>query len=529
MNSSVLSAISLCDMFKKITIRARLALAMGFLGCLLVIGGSMGVAGVSSSNHDLQTLYSNQLGSAVALSQTSVALARSRLWLFRIGLAPDAPDIARSEQNSRDQLDHAKQSWEAYRKLPSYNDEEARKADEIDAKLKQLLQDGYEPIYRAIETKDGNQIRSAVQNTSSALYGDVTGSIDALQKMQAGFAVAKYDRAQERFHWFVTVAVLGVLFALCAAAFAWIALQRAIGRPLAQALAHFKAIANGDLTARIEVQSLDEMGQLLEGVKAMQTNLVDMIGRVRDGASAINTAAREIASGNSDLSQRTEAQAASLEETASSMEELTATVRQNAENARQATSLAGAASDTAQRGGVVVGEVVETMQGIADSSRRMNEIISAIESIAFQTNILALNAAVEAARAGDQGRGFAVVASEVRTLAQRVATAAGEIRGLIGQATSRVDAGSRLVEEAGTTIADIIRDVSRVNEILGEIASASEEQSTGIGQVNVAVSQMDHATQQNAALVEQASAAAQAMAQQASGLDEVVGVFRVRN
>ncbi|QGZ64914.1 HAMP domain-containing protein [Paraburkholderia acidisoli] len=515
-------------MFRKMTIRARLALAMGFLGALLVLGGAMGIAGVNFSNRDLNALYANQLASSVALGETSVALARSRLWLFRIAINPDVPDIAKFEQNSRDQLAKAKHSWDAYRKLPTYDEDEARSSDQIDAKLQNLVTSAYEPIYQVIAGGDSAQIRTAVANTSAAIYGDVTSSLDVLQKKQNVAARTTYDSAQARFHWFIVIAVIGVLFALAAAGFAWISLQRAIGRPLAQALDHFKAISNGDLTARIEVRSFDEMGQLLEGVKSMQAKLIDMIGSVREGASAINTAAHEIAAGNTDLSQRTEEQAASLEETASSMEELTATVRRNADNARQATSLAGAASDTAQRGGAVVGHVVDTMREIADSSSRMNEIISVIESIAFQTNILALNAAVEAARAGDQGRGFAVVASEVRTLAQRVATAAGEIRGLIGESSTRVDAGSKLVHDAGSTIADIIRDVSRVNDILQEIASASEEQSTGIGQVNVAVSQMDHVTQQNAALVEQASAAAQSMAHQASGLSEAVSIFKVR-
>jgi methyl-accepting chemotaxis protein-1 (serine sensor receptor) len=311
------------------------------------------------------------------------------------------------------------------------------------------------------------------------------------------------------------------------ASLAWRSLQRAIGQPLEEALRHFTAIANGDLTTRVEIHSQDEMGQLMSGLQSMQSKLIETISVVRENAGNINTAAQEIAAGNTDLSQRTEEQAASLEETASSMEQLTATVRQNADNAKQATLLAGTASDTAQRGGEVVGRVVGTMNEISESSSNMAEIISVIEGIAFQTNILALNAAVEAARAGEQGRGFAVVASEVRVLAQRVATAAGEIRGLIGEAVSRVGTGSKLVQEAGGTIAEIVGAVKRVNDILQEIASASEEQSTGIGQVNTAVNQMDQVTQQNAALVEEASAAAHSMATQAQGLRDAVSVFKV--
>ncbi|CAG9259142.1 methyl-accepting chemotaxis protein [Paraburkholderia caribensis] len=514
-------------MFEKITIRARLALAMSFLGVLLIAGGAMGIVGVNMTNGDLKHLYSDQLSSSRKLSEASVALARSRLWLFRIALNPDVPDVAKFVQNARDQLDNSRKAWDAYRSLPFADDAEANQANELNGKLQNLVTTGYEPIFQAIATRDGASIRSAVQNSSSALYQDVTGGIDTLQKKQALVAATTYERAQARFDWFVTIAVAGVAFALIAAALAWRSLQRAIGGPLQEALAHFKAIASGDLTARVEVRSHDEMGQLMSGLQAMQDKLVEMIGTVRESASAIDTAAQEIAAGNTDLSQRTEEQAASLEETASSMEQLTATVRQNADNAKRATQLAGTASDTAQRGGEVVGRVVETMQGISSSSSRMNEIIGTIESIAFQTNILALNAAVEAARAGDQGRGFAVVASEVRTLAQRVATAAGEIRGLIGEATSRVDTGATLVRDAGGTIDAIIRDVARVNDILQEISSASEEQSTGIGQVNTAVNQMDQVTQQNAALVEQASAAAQSMAHQARGLSDAVSIFRV--
>jgi methyl-accepting chemotaxis protein len=500
---------------------------MSFLGALLIAGGALGIVGVNVSNSDVQHLYSDQLASATSLSEASVSLARSRLWLFRIGIDPDVPDVQKYAQNARDQMDRSRKAWEAYRQLPFADDEEASLAKELNDKFEPLVTTGYEPIFQAITTHDSAAIRSAVQNTSSALYQDVTSGLDALQKKQASVAADTYERAQGRFRLFVIVAVVGVAFALVAAALAWRSLQRAIGGPLQDALAHFKAISSGDLSMRVEVRTQDEMGQLMSGLQTMQHKLVEMIGTVGRSASAIDTAAQEIAAGNTDLSQRTEEQAASLEETASSMEQLTATVRNNADNARRATQLAGTASDTAHRGGEVVGRVVETMQDISSSSSRMNEIIGTIESIAFQTNILALNAAVEAARAGDQGRGFAVVASEVRTLAQRVATAAGEIRVLIGEATSRVDTGAKLVRDAGDTIDAIIRDVTRVNDILQEISHASDEQSTGIGQVNTAVTQMDQVTQQNAALVEEASAAAQSMAHQARELNQTVAVFRV--
>ncbi len=282
-----------------------------------------------------------------------------------------------------------------------------------------------------------------------------------------------------------------------------------------------------DLTHTAKVERMDEIGHTATAFNALLARVAEVVGEVRRSAGSVSVASRQIATGNTDLSQRTEEQAASLEETASSMEELTATVRQNADNAKQATTLAHSASEVAQRGGEVVGRVVETMNGISGSSTKMSEIIGVIEGIAFQTNILALNAAVEAARAGEQGRGFAVVAGEVRTLAQRSATAAKEIKDLIGESVNRVEVGSKLVEEAGSTISEIVQSVKRVTDIVGEIASASEEQRTGIEQVNQAVVQMDQVTQQNAALVEEASAAAHSMAEQAQTLQDAVAVFKV--
>ncbi|MGF6781581.1 methyl-accepting chemotaxis protein [Paraburkholderia sp. GAS334] len=287
-----------------------------------------------------------------------------------------------------------------------------------------------------------------------------------------------------------------------------------------------KQIAKGDLSVSVDLRPGDT-NSLMASLKTMRDGLLQVVSEVRENAEQVATAGAQIAQGNLELSGRTEEQAASLEETASSMVELTVTVRHNTDNAQQAATLAGTASGIAQRGGDVVGRMVETMHAISGSSAKMSEIITVIEGISFQTNILALNAAVEAARAGEQGRGFAVVAGEVRTLAQRSATAAREIKDLFGDSVSRVNAGSKLVEEAGNTINDVVRSVQRVTDIVGEISSASEEQSTGIEQVNQAIVQMDQVTQQNAALVEEASAAAQSMSQQAQGLREAVAFFKV--
>jgi methyl-accepting chemotaxis protein len=302
---------------------------------------------------------------------------------------------------------------------------------------------------------------------------------------------------------------------------------RSIARPVGDARASLERIAGGDLTADIEAKSRDEIGQMTAAMAQMRRQLVETVGRIRSASESIATASSEIASGNHDLSSRTEEQASSLEETASSMEELTSTVRQNAENAKQASQLAASASDVAAKGGQVVSEVVDTMQAINASSRKIADIIGVIDGIAFQTNILALNAAVEAARAGEQGRGFAVVASEVRSLAQRSAAAAKEIKGLIEDSVGKVRAGAKLVESAGATMEDIVSSVKRVSDIVADITAASQEQSAGIEQVNQAITQMDQVTQQNAALVEESAAAAESMKEQAQALVATVSVFKL--
>jgi methyl-accepting chemotaxis protein len=350
------------------------------------------------------------------------------------------------------------------------------------------------------------------------LLADIVKDEATLLRARAQAAGALHDR---------TSAVLiggGLLAALLASAIAAL-LTRSITPSLRAAVALAKRVAAGDLTSRIDVHGRDEVADLMSALREMNTALVGIVARVRSGTDTIAAASTEIAAGNQDLSSRTEQQAGSLEETASSLEELTSTVKQNADNARQASQMAIAASAVATEGGSVVARVVDTMSDINDSARKIVDIISVIDGIAFQTNILALNAAVEAARAGEQGRGFAVVAGEVRNLAQRAAGAAKEIKVLIDHSVEKAEAGSKLVGQAGDTMQQVVASVRRVTDIISEISAASDEQRHGISQVNDAISQMDTVTQQNAALVEEAAAAASAMQDQAATLAEAVGVF----
>ncbi|CAN7717528.1 methyl-accepting chemotaxis protein [Pseudoduganella sp. LjRoot289] len=355
-------------------------------------------------------------------------------------------------------------------------------------------------------------------------YLDALSGLLAMQRHSIDSQAARIDgihQESRRFMLGFAVAVLA-LGGVCA----W-RLTRGITEPLERAVQVACAVASNDLRSDIVVDSRDETGTLLRALKTMNGGLARIVGEVRSGTGQIATASRQIAAGNQDLSSRTEQQAGNLEETASSMEELTATVKQNADNARQANQLAVAASRVAERGGEVVGQVVETMESINASARKIVDIISVIDGIAFQTNILALNAAVEAARAGEQGRGFAVVATEVRNLAHRSAAAAKEIKALIDDSVGKVDAGSRLVGQAGVTMSEVVDSIQRVTGIMGEISTASVEQSAGIEQVNAAMTQMDRVTQQNAALVEEAAAAAEALEAQAAALAGVVSVFKL--
>jgi methyl-accepting chemotaxis protein I, serine sensor receptor len=401
--------------------------------------------------------------------------------------------------------------------------------DDVIAKHDALLHEGVEPEYEAIRANDLAAYHAIADTKISPSFVAFDKATAATVEFMQNHA--EQLRADTTANITLLIEVICAVLALAVLTLlgARIAMRGLIVQPIHDAVDHFERIARGDLTQSAHTDKTNEIGRLFSGIERMRVNLTAMVGAVHRGSESIDVGAREIASGNTDLSQRTEEQAASLQETASSMEQLTSTVKQNAENARQASQLAVNASDIASRGGQVVEEVVNTMNAISSSSSKVVDIIGVIEGIAFQTNILALNAAVEAARAGEEGRGFAVVAGEVRSLAQRSAAAAKEIKSLIGDSTAKVESGSVLVTRAGETMGEIVQAVQRVTDIMGEISAASDEQSQGIEQVSRAVGQMDEVTQQNAALVEEAAAAAASLEEQTRKLKDVVAHWQIES
>ncbi|MBE0547115.1 MAG: Tar ligand binding domain-containing protein, partial [Rubrivivax sp.] len=510
----------------KLKISTRLVMLIGLMSLLLLGIGSIGLYGIAKTNDALQTVYEDRTVPMGQVADIQRMLLRNRLLIANSLVTPLPEFIARSAAEVDDNIAAIGKVWDAYM-ATTHTPEEGRLAKAFAENRGKFVQEGLKPALAALRANDAAAARQVVVDKVRPLYEPVAEGIAALMKLQLDVAKAEYQTALARYETIRAVAVAAIVAGIGLAVLFGFFLVRGMTRALNHAVAVADAVAAGDLTTTIHAEGRDEIARLLRSMAAMKDNLVRVVSDVRENAEGVATASAQIAQGNLDLSSRTEEQASALEQTAATMEQLGSTVRHNADNARQANQLAQGASTVAGKGGDVVGQVVGTMKDINDSSKKIADIIGVIDGIAFQTNILALNAAVEAARAGEQGRGFAVVASEVRSLAQRSAEAAKEIKGLIGASVERVEQGTALVDQAGETMQEIVSSIRRVADIMGEISSASVEQSSGVSQVGEAVSQMDEVTQQNAALVEESSAAAASLKAQAEQLVQAVAVFRL--
>jgi methyl-accepting chemotaxis protein len=505
----------------------KILIAPGLAILFLLVFGAVSYGVVEQQNAALEELARKRLGGVTTATDAAQKMAEVHSGVYRLftrmsDLGADRVQQARGEQKTR--IDAVVDSLTRFRALPHLGAEERKLVDAVLPMLhhyRRMADDATEDATTDVS------MAAATMQSADRQFQSMVKNMDALVQLEKKLANESYESAVASSHTAGAVLIAILAVAAVASVLAALLMSGMIVRPLQAAIRTADRIAAGDLSDEVQVRGRDETADLLRALAEMTRNLRQLVGEVAGGAHMVADTSQQIAQGNQDLSQRTEEQASTLEETASSMEELTSTVSLNAQNARQASQLALGASDVARKGGQVVGQVVSTMAGISESSRKIGDIIGVIDGIAFQTNILALNAAVEAARAGEQGRGFAVVAAEVRSLAQRSAAAAKEIKALIGESVDKVDAGGRLVGAAGKTMEEIVSSVKKVSDLIAEIAAASEEQDAGIRQVNTAVTQMDQVVQQNASLVEEAAAATESMKSQAVSLLQMVARFNL--
>jgi methyl-accepting chemotaxis protein len=510
---------------KNIKIGHRLGFGFGIVVVLMVALVIVGLGALSDMNRSINKIVNDNNVKIEAVWSLKDAQRQMSIGLRDLVLITDEPGMTAANER----IIKAQATYTAAETLlkKMVRSENGKSRMNVVAQSKITVLPALEQVRKHARANDNDAALKVLSEVVMPAADDWQRAIEALSNYQATRNVEEKEAAAIAFENAYRISLsLGIASLLLAAIISWL-VTRSIIRPLKDAVAIAKTVASGDLSSTIISTSTDETGQLLDSLRVMNGNLLEIVAKVHASTDTIATASSEIAAGNLDLSSRTEQQASTLEETVSSMEELTTTVKQNADNARQANKLAEGASAVANQGGEAVARVIATMNSIDDSSKRIVDIIAVIDGIAFQTNILALNAAVEAARAGEQGRGFAVVASEVRNLAQRSAAAAKEIKSLISDSVQKVSVGSELVTEAGVTIEQIVQSVRQVNDIIAEISTASSEQEQSIGQINQAITEMDTVTQQNAALVEEAAAAAQSLQEQSNGLVEVVSFFKL--
>jgi methyl-accepting chemotaxis protein len=511
--------------FNDLTIRTKLILAFLATLSLTAWSGAFSIAQLGNVNATATEMKVNWVPSVRVTSDMNTSTSHFRIAELQHILSFDEDEKARYDKTLAEVLAAIRTHTAAYEKLISSPEERAMY--EAYKRSWGIYMAEHRKVLELSRSQRTGEARDLLRGASQKAFEETSQQLMRLAALNVEGARAAGERGDQTYvssrAWIVGIVAASLVAGMALAVF----VAQAVAAPLVRAVQLARNVAAGDLSESIEVDRKDETGMLLQALKDMNGALAGMVTDVRGGAMSMAAASQQIAAGNADLSARTEGQASSLEETAASMEELTSTVKQNAENARQADQLARAASEVARKGGAAVAEVVGRMSAIDASARQVVDIISVIDGIAFQTNILALNAAVEAARAGEQGRGFAVVAGEVRNLAQRSATAAKEIKLLIDNSVEQTQAGTRLVDQAGATMGEVVDSIRRVTDIVGEISAASQEQTAGIEQVNQAVLQMDQMTQQNAALVEESAAASESLRQQATRLAQAVSVFKL--